>query len=484
MVSAPYLGKALNIDGRPRIIIGVLPREFHFLDQTDPALILPLRFDRSKLFLGNFSYQSIARLRPGVTLAQATADMERLLPIINRSFPAPEGFSIKLFEQAHIASNLRPLKQDVVGDIGSVLWVLMGSIGVVLLIACANVANLVLVRVEGRRQELAIRSALGAGRGRIALELLFESVLLGLLGCLLGLALAFGTLRVLVSLAPTGLPRINEIGIDGRVVLFTFLLSLLASLLFGSIPILKYAGVRLSTGLREGARGLSQSRDQHRARSILVVVQVGLAVVLLICSGLMIRTFRELMHVNPGFRSPAEVQTFRIYIPEAEVKEPVKVARMSEEISNRLAAIPGVSSVGISTKIPMDLNGQFDPVFAEGRDYKEGELPPVRRFKYITPGFLNTMGTPLIAGRDLSWQDIYQTLPVALISENFAREYWRDPCRRTRQADPRVLHGRLAADYRRRCQCLRRRCEQGTAHFRVLADHERQTRKRSIEHTA
>ncbi|HXQ98675.1 MAG TPA: ABC transporter permease [Candidatus Limnocylindrales bacterium] len=421
------LGKTINVDGRPRIIIGVLPRDFHFLDQTDPALILPLRFDRSKLFLGNFSFQAIARLRPGVTIAQASSDVARLLPIVNRSFPAPEGFSIKLFEQAHIAPNLRPLKQDVVGDIGSVLWVLMGSIGVVLLIACANVANLILVRVEGRRQELAVRSALGAGRGRIAFELLFESVILGLLGCVLGLAVAWGTLRVLVALAPAGLPRIHEIGIDGRVVLFTFLLAVLASLLFGSIPIFKYAGVRLNAGLREGARGLSQSRDQHRARSVLVVVQVGLAVVLLICSGLMIRTFRELMHVDPGFGGPGQVQTFRIYIPEAEVKDPVKVARMSEEILRRLAAISGVSSVGISTKIPMDMNGSFDPVFAEDHDYKEGELPPVRRFKFTSPGFLQTLGTPLIAGRDLTWQDIYQTLPVALVSENFAREYWHDP---------------------------------------------------------
>ncbi len=299
-----------------------------------------------------------------------------MIPIVNRSFPAPDGFSVKLFEQARMAPNLHPLKQDVVGDIGKLLWVLMGSIGMVLLIACANVANLLLVRVEGRRQELALRAALGAGRARIAGELLFESVILGLLGSVLGLAVAYGALQVLAALAPTGLPRIREIGIDARVLLFTFGASLLASVLFGSIPVFKYAGARLNTGLREGARGMSQSRSQHRARNSLVVIQVALAVVLLICSGLMIRTFRALTHVNPGFNAPSELQTFRIYIPETQVADPDHVVRMEEEISRKLAAIPGVSSVGISTKIPMDGNGSFDPVFAEDHDYGEGELPP------------------------------------------------------------------------------------------------------------
>jgi hypothetical protein len=167
-------------------------RVFIFLNESDPAVVVPFKWDRDKTKLGNFSYRALARLKPGVTMAQASADVARMLPISIRSFPAPEGFSVALFEKAQFAPNLRPLKQDVVGDIGSVLWVLMGSIAMVLLIACANVANLLLVRVEGRRQELAIRAALGAGGKRIAGELLFESVVLGLLGSALGLALAYG----------------------------------------------------------------------------------------------------------------------------------------------------------------------------------------------------------------------------------------------------------------------------------------------------
>jgi predicted permease len=422
------IGRSITLDGKPREIIGVLPRSFHFLDYDDLSLIVPFRFDRNKVKLGNFSYQGLARLKPGVTMAQASKDVARLLPITNRSFPPPEGFSVKLFEKAQIAPNLRPLKQDVVGDVGNVLWVLMGSIAMVLLIACANVANLLLVRVEGRRQELAIRGALGAGWRRIAGELMFESTVLGLLGSLLGLALAYGALRILVAMAPTGLPRLHEIGIDMPVLLFTLAIALFSSLLFGSIPVFKYTGAHLNTGLREGGRTLSQSRQQHRARNTLIVVQVALALVLLICSGLMIRTFRALMHVPPGFSEPDAVQTFRFYVPTTQVPDSdrERLVRMDQELLNKLAAIPGVSSVSFSTSIPMDGNSSNDVLFAEDRTYAEGELPPVRRFKFISPGFFATLGTPLVAGRDLTWTDTYQRLPVAIISENFAREYWHD----------------------------------------------------------
>lgn len=421
------VGRNVMVDGKSRQIIGVLPQRFHFLDREDPAMFLPFKFDRNKIHVGNFSYNAVARLKPGVSITQASADVARMIPIVLRTFPAPPGFSLKLFEEAHIAPNLRPLKQDVVGDVGRMLWVLMGSIGMVLLIACANVANLLLVRVEGRRQELAVRAALGAGRGRIAGELLLESVILGLLGSVVGLGLAYIALRVLVAIAPTGLPRIHEIGIDATVLLFTLGISLLASVLFGCIPIFKYAGVHLSTGIREGGRALSQSREQHRARSVLVVVQVAMALVLLICSGLMIRTFRALTKVQPGFTAPAELQSFRIAIPDSEAPKEEQVVRMDEEILRKLAAIPGVSSVGLCSTIPMDGNSMMDPLFAQDHTYAEGQLPPIRRFKFITPGFIETLGTPLVAGRALTWTDLYQKIPVAIISENFAREYWNTP---------------------------------------------------------
>ncbi len=424
--ASSVLGRSITVDGKPRQIIGVLPQGFHFLDFEDVALVVPFQWDRSKLNLGNFSYYALARLKPGVTLAQASADMARLLPILMRSFQPPPGFSLELFQNAHLAPNLRPLKQDVVGDIGSVLWVLMGSIAIVLLVACANVANLLLVRVEGRRQELAIRSALGAGAMQIAADLLSESLVLGLLGSLLGLALADEALRVLIALAPTGLPRIHEIGIDVPVLLFTFALALFTSVLIGAIPIVKYAGGRVNTGLREGGRALSQSRERHRARNALVILQVALALVLLICSGLMIRTFRALMHVPPGFTAPDTIQTARHYVPETQIpdSEGERLVRMEQEMLNKIAAIPSVSAVSLSSAIPMDGRNSNDVLVARDRVYRQGEIPPVRRFKFISPGFFASVGIPLVAGRDLSWTDIYKRIPVALVSENFAREYW------------------------------------------------------------
>ena len=421
------IDRNILVNGKSRQIIGVLPQRFHFLDWDDPAIIIPFQFDRNEVKLGDFSYEGLARLKRGVTLEQANADVARMLPIVLGSFPAPPGFSLKIFEDAHIGPNVRPLKRDVVGDVGSVLWVLMGSIGVVLLIACANVANLLLIHVEGRRQELAVRSALGASRARIASALLLEILILGLLGSAIGLGLAYAALRVLAAIAPSGLPRIREIGIDGPVLLFTLIIALLASILSGSIPIFKYAGTRVNTGIREGGRSLSQSKEQHRMRSGLVIVQVALALVLLICSGLMIRTFSALTNVNPGFVAPTTLQTFRISVGRALASEDEQVVRIQEEICRRLAAIPGVSSVGITSQIPMTGEGWADPLFLEDLAYAEGQVPPLRRFKFISPGYLGALGVPLVAGREFTWDDIYKKIPVVMISENVARELWHDP---------------------------------------------------------
>jgi predicted permease len=423
------IGRSITLDGAARVIIGVLPQNFRFLDYNDTQLILPMQFDRSKTVLGNFSFEGLARLKPGVALQQANADLAQLIPIANRSFPPPPGFSAAVFEKARFSPDLHPLKKDVIGDVGNVLWILMGSIAIVLLVACANVANLLLVRVEARRQELAIRSALGAGRRSIVTGLLVESLTLGFAGSLIGLALAEGALRILVAAAPTGLPRLHEIGIDLPVLLFTLGVALFVSLVIGMIPVVKYSGVTASTGLREGGRTLSQSRERHRARKFLVVVQVALALVLLICSGLMIRTFRALAHVDPGFSDPSSLEAFSIYIPETQIpkNQGERVLRTEQAIDQKLASIPGVSAVGISTSVPLSNSYSFDPVYAQDRVYKEGELAPVRSFKFVSPAFFSTMGTPLIAGRDLTWDEEFQKRPVAIVSENFAREYWGSP---------------------------------------------------------
>ena len=418
------VGRSIRIDGKARQVIGVMPKEFRFLDGEQPALILPFQFDRSKTHLGEFSYDGVARLRPGVTLQAANADIARLLPIVFSSFPAPPGFSLDLFKKARIGPKVRPLSQDVVGDVGKLLWVLMGSIGIVLLIACANVANLLLVRAEGRHQELAVCAALGASPWRIAREFLLESVVIGVAGSVFGLGLAWGALRLLIALQPAGLPRLHDIGIDFTVLAFTIAISLFCSLLFGSIPALRYAGTRMGTGLREGGRTLSQGRERHRTRNTLVVVQVSLAFVLLICSGLMIRTFSALTHVDPGYDTTAKIQTVRLIIPDAEVPKPDDVLRMQQAIEQKIAAIPGVTAVGFGDSLPLNGGGWMDPVFAQDRSYADNAMPPLRRFMFGSPGFLSTMGIPLVAGRDYTWDDMFQKIPVTMVSENFAREYW------------------------------------------------------------
>jgi predicted permease len=331
-----------------------------------------------------------------------------------------------LFQNAGFAPALRPLKQDIVGNITDVLWLLMGTIGVVLLIACANVANLLLVRVEGRQQELATRAALGAGRGRIARELIQESLTLGATGGVLGVGVAFGALRLLKALRPETLPRLDEITIDPLVIGFAAAASILSGILFGLIPILKYSGPQFVTALR-GTRTASHSRERHRARNVLVVVQVALALVLLVASGLMIRTFQTLRQVEPGFTRANELQMVRVSIPPTLIEDPSRVARTYSDILEKLSALPGVRAAAFASSAPLEGFNSNDPVVAEDKVYDPGKIPPLRRFKFVSPGYFRTVGTPFITGRDITWTEVFDDRPVAVISENMAREMWGEP---------------------------------------------------------
>jgi predicted permease len=430
------LGRQITIDGRPREIVGVLPAGFKFLTHT-PQVVLPFRFNRAEVFVGNFSYQGIARLKPNVTLDMANADVARMLPLVVERFPLPPGFTRQMFEEVKFGPNVRPLSQDVIGDVGRVLWVLLGTVSIVLLIACANVANLFLVRAEGRQQELAIHTALGASWRRVSWELLSESLMLGALGGAVGLLLAYGGVQLLAALSPDGLPRIDEISISPPVVLFTIVLALLAGLLFGLIPVAKFARPEVASALKEGGRLSSAGRSRHRARNALVVAEIALAVVLLVASGLMIRTFIAMRHVNPGFERPEEVLTLRVSIPGSVVESPEQTARTYEQIARKIEELPGIASVGLSNSITMDGFDSNDPVFVEDFPAPPGRIPPLRRFKWVSERYFETMGRPLLAGRTLTWRDAYEMQPVVVISENLAREFWKEPAaavgRRIRQ---------------------------------------------------
>src|SRR5688572_8735426 len=346
------VGRTLTSDSRPLKIVGVMPRDFRVVT-SEPEVLVPLWFDRSTLTLVFFQYEMVARLKPGVTLAQADADLGRLTYLWGGSWPMPPGYgrAPRPFDSWRFASVARPLKDGIVGGVANVLWLLMATIGIVMLIACANVANLVLVRSEGRQQEFAVRMALGAGRGRLIGEWLLESVLLALLGGAIGTGIAYAGVRLLKAIGPETLPRLQEITIDARVLALAVLVSIASGILFGLIPAFKYAGRRLS-GMLAGSRGTSDSRERLRTRNVLVVAQVALALVLLVSSGLMIRTFLALRGVVPGFDTN-QMQTIGIAIPTSVATTPDQVAQIHKALLDELGTIPSVTAVALTNAMPM-----------------------------------------------------------------------------------------------------------------------------------
>ena len=425
------LGSQLSIDSRPRQVVGIMPPDFRFLDMTpQPDLILAVRLapPAEQVTSLGINFEGLARLEPGVTLAAAHADAERLLSIWRDAWPLRTeiGVTREVMENLRLVPVIRPLHDDVVGGVASMLWVVMGAIGAVLLVACANIANLMLVRADARQQELAVRAALGARPARIARELLVESFSIGAAGSVLGLLLAYVGVQVLVAIGPSNLPRLEEIGVYPPVLAFTVALSLASTLVFGSITALKVA-LHIDAPNMFAARGTSASRERNAVRNGLVVVQVALALVLLVSGALMTRTFQALRDVEPGFSDPATIQTARIWMPNSLFAEPAQYTRMQHEILDRIAALPGVESAGFASMLPMEAPPIRPPILVEGQTPAAGSAPPVRGIKFVSPGYFEAMGTRIIAGRDISWSDIETGGRVALISEEFARELAADP---------------------------------------------------------
>jgi predicted permease len=376
--------------------------------------------------LGNFSTQTFARLEPGVTPAEAQADLERMFASWLDALPLFPGLTRESIASGRMTPVVRPMKDVLVGGVASTLWVLMGAIGAVLLVACANIANLMLVRADARRQELAVRAALGAVPARIARELLVESFVIGIAGGVLGLALAYVGLNALVTIGPSGLPRLQEIAVYPPVLAFTIAASLVSTLLFGSITALKHA-LRVDEPQTLTAHGASVGREQSATRSALVVVQVALALVLVVSAALMIRTFQALRDVDPGFSDPATIQILRIWIPTTLFPDPEQFTRMEHEILDNIAAIPGVASAGFANLLPMEVGYDNGPMVVEGQTPAPGEMAPSRRRKFVSPGYFEAMGTRIVAGRDVTWSDVESGGRVALISEAYARELATEP---------------------------------------------------------
>jgi putative ABC transport system permease protein len=415
------VGGMLRVDGVATRIVGVMPEGFHF-PSSAAELWLPMTIDPAKLEPGNFNYDAVGRLRPGVSPARAARELSALVWRIPEEFPQSQ-INRGMIASARLSVLVHPLRDDVVGNIARILWVLLGSVGCILLIACANVANLFLVRAEGRQREVAVRNALGATRGDVVRLFLGESIALSLAGGVLGLALAAAGVRLLVSLRPQGIPRLEEIGVDGAVLGFTLLLSLFAGLLTGAFAALRYGAPALAPALKEGGRGDTAGRARHRARNALVVVQVALALLLLLYSGLMVRSFWHLRGVDPGF-DPRGVLSLHLDLPETEYKDAFATARFIRQLLERVREVPGVLSAGTVTSLPLSGGNSNSGYSFEDFPLPPDQVPPILGTRFASPGYFAAMGIPLVAGRFFDRIDPARRSNEVVVSEALARRFW------------------------------------------------------------
>jgi putative ABC transport system permease protein len=418
------VGQILRVDGIDREIVGVMPAEVRLLGR-DAGVIRPLRYRRSELFVGNIGFGSVARLAKGVTIEEAQADLARILPMAWEKFPG--GPVVDFSDPADHRVEVLPFKEVIVGGVSRLLWILLGAVAIVLLIAAANVANLMLVHFDARQDDLAIRVALGAGRARILWDHLKETLPLAVVGGVLGLIFGQLGLKAVLGLGGATLPRADGVASSPTVVLLALVLSLCCGLLLGWIPSRHVGREDPAEMLRERGRSLMANRASRRTQSLLTVGQVALVFVLLVAGGLMLRSFQALARVSLGFASPDELLAVELYIPQQEIPSAAEVATTYEAIVRRLAEVPGVTAVGLATAIPMSGDGNVNPLYIEGSILDPAVNGNIRRHKWITGGFLEALEIPVVAGRSITWDDVHDRAPVALLSEGLARELFGTP---------------------------------------------------------
>ncbi|MGQ0649230.1 MAG: ABC transporter permease [Gemmatimonadaceae bacterium] len=420
------LGRLLEVNGRSREIIGVMPARFRF-PTADTRIWLPLQLNPNDPFPGGFNYDAVARLRPGVRAADAEREFAALLPRMAEQSPnlAPGVPTTMLLEQARPSPRLVPLKDDVTGGIATTLWIVAAAAGLVLLVACANVTNLILVRADARQRELAVREAIGAGRARVLAHFLAESAVITAIAGAAALALAALSIRALVNASPAAIPRLAEVGVDFATVGFTIVISAIVAVACSVIPALRLGRVQLATALREGGRGGTASRAQQRVRSVLVASQIALALVALAGSGLLLRTFQQLNAVRPGF-DPEHVATFWMSLPEARYPNDTAVVRFYTQLLDRVGSLPGVQSVGLSSRLPLMTRGMNrNPFYPEDDPSYETKIPPLQLYTTTDGGYFTSMSIPLLAGRTFGRLDT-QRPDEAIISQATAVQFWKD----------------------------------------------------------
>ena len=425
------LGRSVDLDRVPYTVIGVMPANFQFplkggpYWNTDPAeLWVPMAFTAYEMqnWRGNFNHSVLARLKPGVSVAQAQSDANSTFAEVKKLYP-PE---IESLRNTRIGAVVTPFARVITGEVRTPLVVLLVAVGVVLLIACANVANLLLARATGRQREVAVRAALGAGRWRLVRQMLSESLLLGLVSGAGALAIGYWGIGVLLSLAPENLPRMQEVQMDGRVLAFAFVLSIATAVLFGIIPALEATHVDPHEALKEGGRGMGPSRGRRRLQNALIVSQTALAIMLLISAGLLVRSFARLLQTDPGFRQQ-HVLTMTVPLPLRAYSRAGDIRNFFEELQRRTSSLPGVSTVGLSTDLPLNVK-ERDSAKIEGREDATNSLPDVSQ-SWIMGDYFDAMGITLKRGRMFRADERVGKPDVIIVSETAARVYWpnQDP---------------------------------------------------------
>ena len=416
------VGRTVVVNGVPRQIVGVAPLGIMSLG-GDPKVVVPLRLPRAQVFVGNLQFGGVARLRDGVTVADAEADVARMLPLAFEKFPG--GPFVDEMRRANWIPIVRPLKAALVGPVGRLLWVIMAGVALVLLIACANVANLMLVRADGRGHEMAVRAAIGASRGRIAWEHLKESLVLCALGYVGAVGLAVGGVRLLAAMPRGRIPRVDEVALDPRALLFATAVSVVAALVFAAAPTIRLRGRDLVGSLKQTGGSVGGGRHRHLTQQALATGQIAIAVVVLAAAGLLFRSAWRLWHVDPGFSHRGDVLAVRLTAAGPQLpQDAAGVARLEEAVARSLGEVAGVRSVGMATQLPMGPGLTSTPLYAEGLRTPDAGSENVQRHKWIGEGYFETLGVPLLAGRPLTWDDAHNLAPVAVVSRRLALAYW------------------------------------------------------------
>ncbi|MCI0489552.1 MAG: ABC transporter permease [Blastocatellia bacterium] len=417
------IGKTMVIDGETHIIVGVLPLDFRFpLDTEDPELWTPLALDEDEMGRGNHFLRVIARLKPGATHDFAQSDMDAITGRLEQQYPD---------SNANHGAYVAPLHDEIVGDVRPALLLLLGAVGFVLLIACANVANLMLARATARQREVAIRAALGAARFRIVRQFLTESLLLALAGGGLGLLLALWGVDLLIAFGPQDIPRLNEVSLDYRVLGFTLTISLLSGLIFGLVPALQTSKPDLNESLKEGGRSSAVGAGRRRLLNLFVVSEVALALVLLIVSGLLIKSFLRLQDVKPGF-DPDNLLTMGISLPESKYAETARQTAFYRELVQRVETVPGVEAAGVIRPLPFSQSNMSLSFSIEGRPPASPGERTSANWRTISPDYFRTMRIPLLKGRAFTERDVQGSPYAIIINETMARLYFsgEDPISR------------------------------------------------------